>query len=146
MIGMVLVTHGRLAAEFVAAMEHVVGPQDAVRIVCIGPDDDMEKRRVEILGITDKADEEFMKQVARNVTNIQRGDVFDGVTHLIIDRDTKAPELHVLGDQQYTLAQPNENGWLRSGETGVELRTAAPEAQFPELSRDFGDHDPVRIE
>ncbi len=49
MIGMVLVTHGRLAAEFVAAMEHVVGPQDAVRIVCIGPDDDMEKRRAEIL-------------------------------------------------------------------------------------------------
>lgn len=49
MIGMVLVTHGRLAAEFVAAMEHVVGPQDAVRIVCIGPDDDMEKRRTEIL-------------------------------------------------------------------------------------------------
>ncbi len=49
MIGMVLVTHGRLAAEFVAAMEHVVGAQDAVRIVCIGPDDDMEKRRTEIL-------------------------------------------------------------------------------------------------
>ncbi len=49
MIGMVLVTHGRLAAEFVAAMEHVVGPQEAVRIVCIGPDDDMEKRRAEIL-------------------------------------------------------------------------------------------------
>lgn len=49
MIGMVLVTHGRLAAEFVAAMEHVVGPQKAVRIVCIGPDDDMEKRRAEIL-------------------------------------------------------------------------------------------------
>lgn len=49
MIGMVLVTHGRLAAEFVSAMEHVVGPQDAVRIVCIGPDDDMEKRRTEIL-------------------------------------------------------------------------------------------------
>lgn len=49
MIGMVLVTHGRLAAEFVSAMEHVVGPQDAVRIVCIGPDDDMEKRRAEIL-------------------------------------------------------------------------------------------------
>jgi PTS system mannose-specific IIA component len=46
---MVLVTHGRLAAEFVAAMEHVVGQQDAVRIVCIGPDDDMEKRRTEIL-------------------------------------------------------------------------------------------------
>ena len=49
MIGIILVTHGRLAAELVAALEHVVGPQDAVVSVCIGPDDDMEKRRKEIL-------------------------------------------------------------------------------------------------
>ena len=49
MIGMVLVTHGRLAAEFVAALEHVVGPQSQVAAVCIGPDDDMEQRRQEIL-------------------------------------------------------------------------------------------------
>ncbi|MFO1058458.1 MAG: PTS sugar transporter subunit IIA [Dongiaceae bacterium] len=49
MIGMVLVTHGRLAAEFVAALEHVVGPQQRVATVCIGPDDDMEQRRREIL-------------------------------------------------------------------------------------------------
>lgn len=48
MIGMVLVTHGRLAEEFVAATEHVVGPQDQIRAVCIGPDDDMEHRRDEI--------------------------------------------------------------------------------------------------
>jgi len=49
MIGMVLVTHGRLAAEFVAALEHVVGPQRNIAAVCIGPDDDMEKRRQDIL-------------------------------------------------------------------------------------------------
>ncbi len=49
MIGIVLVTHGRLAEEFVAATEHVVGPQEAVRSVCIGPDDDMEQRRTEII-------------------------------------------------------------------------------------------------
>lgn len=48
MIGMVLVTHGRLADEFVAAMEHVVGPQDQVRTICIGPDDDMKQRQSEI--------------------------------------------------------------------------------------------------
>ncbi len=48
MIGMVLVTHGRLADEFVAAMEHVVGPQTQVATVCIGPEDDMEERRAEI--------------------------------------------------------------------------------------------------
>ena len=48
-IGMVLVTHGRLAEEFIAALEHVVGHQDGVAAVCIGPDDDMEQRRREIL-------------------------------------------------------------------------------------------------
>ena len=48
MIGLVLVTHGRLAAEFITAMEHVVGPQQAVEAVCIGPDDDMEERRQDI--------------------------------------------------------------------------------------------------
>lgn len=49
MIGLVLVTHGRLADELVAAMEHVVGPQPNVGAVCIGPDDDMEQRRNDIL-------------------------------------------------------------------------------------------------
>jgi PTS system mannose-specific IIA component len=49
MIGLVLVTHGQLADEFVAATEHVVGPQDDIRAICIGPDDDMEFRRSEIM-------------------------------------------------------------------------------------------------
>jgi mannose PTS system EIIA component len=48
MIGLVLVTHGRLAAEFVTAMEHVVGPQTAIEAICIGPEDDMEARRADI--------------------------------------------------------------------------------------------------
>lgn len=48
MIGMILVTHGRLAEEFVLAMEHVVGRQEAVATVCIGPNDDMERRRRDI--------------------------------------------------------------------------------------------------
>lgn len=48
MIGLVLVTHGDLAKHFVGAMEHVVGAQQAIETVCIGPQDDMEKRREEI--------------------------------------------------------------------------------------------------
>jgi mannose PTS system EIIA component len=48
MIGLVLVTHGGLAKEFVVAMEHVVGKQDAIATICIGPEDDMEERRQEI--------------------------------------------------------------------------------------------------
>ena len=48
MIGLVLVTHGRLAEEFVVAMEHVVGKQERIATICIGPDDDMEERRSDI--------------------------------------------------------------------------------------------------
>lgn len=58
MIGLVLVTHGRLAAEFVTAMEHVVGPQEAIVPICIGPEDDMEARRDDI---------------ARAITAVDRG-------------------------------------------------------------------------
>ena len=49
MIGLVLVTHGRLAVEFRAALEHVVGPQTQIETVSIGPDDDVERRRQDIL-------------------------------------------------------------------------------------------------
>jgi PTS system mannose-specific IIA component len=49
MIGLVIVTHGGLAAEFISAMEHVVGPQRGVAAICIGPEDDMERRRQDIL-------------------------------------------------------------------------------------------------
>ena len=49
MIGLVIVTHGNLALEFISAMQHVVGKQEQVEAVCIGPDDDMEMRRSEIL-------------------------------------------------------------------------------------------------
>ncbi len=49
MIGLVLVTHGRLAREFLAATEHVVGPQKQIQAICIGADDDMDLRRREII-------------------------------------------------------------------------------------------------
>lgn len=56
MIGLILVTHGKLAEEFVHAMEHVVGKQDAIATVCIGPDDDMERRRREIADAVKRVD------------------------------------------------------------------------------------------
>jgi len=49
MIGIVLVTHGQLAHEFQLAVEHVVGPQSLMETIAIGPDDDVEKRRQDIL-------------------------------------------------------------------------------------------------
>ena len=59
MIGLVLVTHGRLASEFIVAMEHVVGPQQQIAPICIGPDDDMEERR---------------DQIAAAIRNVDSGD------------------------------------------------------------------------
>jgi PTS system mannose-specific IIA component len=57
MIGLVVVTHGRLAEELIAALEHVVGPQQNISAVCIGPDDDMEQRRSQILECVAQAEE-----------------------------------------------------------------------------------------
>ncbi|WP_185984032.1 PTS sugar transporter subunit IIA [Aureimonas mangrovi] len=56
MIGLVLVTHGQLAREFKAAVEHVVGPQEAFETVSIGPEDDMEQRREDIVASVRRAD------------------------------------------------------------------------------------------
>ena len=56
MIGLVLVTHGHLADEFLSAMQHVVGPQKNAFTVCIGPDDNMESMRDEIVQKVQQAD------------------------------------------------------------------------------------------
>lgn len=56
-IGLVLVTHGRLAVELLSALEHVVGKQTCAETVCIGPEDDMEMRRSEILNSVEYADQ-----------------------------------------------------------------------------------------
>ena len=57
MIGIVLVTHGRLANEFLAALEHVVGPQEQAAVVSIGADDDMEQRRQDIVEAVARVDD-----------------------------------------------------------------------------------------
>jgi len=57
MIGIVLVTHGRLADELVSALEHVVGAQTGIATVCIGADDDMEQQRENILRQTAEVDD-----------------------------------------------------------------------------------------
>jgi PTS system mannose-specific IIA component len=57
MIGLVLVTHGRLAVEFRAALEHIVGVQPAIETISIGPDDEVERRRKDILDAVHKVDD-----------------------------------------------------------------------------------------
>jgi PTS system mannose-specific IIA component len=56
MLGIVLVTHGRLAQEFISAMEHIIGPQTHVRAVCIGPEDDIERRQREMAAAAKSVD------------------------------------------------------------------------------------------
>jgi len=56
MIGVVIVTHGRLAAEFRDAVEHIVGAQEAFETVAIGPDDDMERRRSDVMRAVEAVD------------------------------------------------------------------------------------------
>jgi PTS system mannose-specific IIA component len=56
MIGIVIVTHGRLAREFLSTVEHVVGEQSHVETICIGPSDDVEERRNEITRAIAKVD------------------------------------------------------------------------------------------
>ncbi len=70
MIGMVLVTHGNLAREFLSALEHVVGKQPHAACVCIGPDDDMEQRRMEII--------EKVKEVDQGAGTVLLTDMFGG--------------------------------------------------------------------
>jgi len=57
MIGLVLVTHGRLAEEFLHAVVHVVGPQEKFATICIGADDDMEVRRDDIVNAVNSVEE-----------------------------------------------------------------------------------------
>jgi PTS system mannose-specific IIA component len=57
MIGVVVVSHGQLAKEFVSAAEHVLGPQSQMQSVSIGPDDDMEARRRDILDAVKAVDD-----------------------------------------------------------------------------------------
>ena len=57
MIGLVLVTHGQLAIEFRAALEHVVGRQSQIETIAIGPEDDMERRRQDIVDAVQSVDD-----------------------------------------------------------------------------------------
>ena len=53
MIGLVIVTHGRLAEELFSVLEHVVGKQQNIARICIEPSDNMEQRREDILAAVD---------------------------------------------------------------------------------------------
>lgn len=90
MIGLVLVTHGRLAAEFIAALEHVTGPQRNCVAVCIGAEDDMEQRRQDIL--------DFVAQVDDGDGVVVLTDMFGGTpSNLAISIMDRAPVEVIAG-------------------------------------------------
>ena len=88
MIGIVVVTHGRLAEEFVAALEHVVGPQKAIAAVCIGPRDDMEARRRDILA--------GIEQVDRGGGIVIVTDMFGGTPSNLAISAMRRPDIEVI--------------------------------------------------
>ena len=88
MIGLVIVTHGQLAVELRRATEHVVGPQEAVETVCIGPDDDMEHRREDIAGA--------VKRVSQNKGVIILTDMFGGTPSNLAISMLRDGEVEVL--------------------------------------------------
>lgn len=88
MIGLVIVTHGQLAVELRRATEHVVGPQEAVETVCIGPDDDMEHRRDDI--------GEAIKSVSQKNGVIILTDMFGGTPSNLAISMMREGEVEVL--------------------------------------------------
>ena len=56
MIGIVIVAHGGLAREYLAAVEHVVGKQDGVRAISIEDDHDRSAKQAEICAAADEVD------------------------------------------------------------------------------------------
>ena len=88
MIGLVLVTHGRLASEFIVAMEHVVGPQKQIAPICIGPDDDMEERRSQIA--------EAIRAVDGGVGVIVLTDLFGGTPSNLAISLMKSDKIEVI--------------------------------------------------
>ena len=88
MIGMVLVTHGHLATEFRAALEHVVGPQEQIATVTIGPEDDMEQRRRDIVAARESVDS------GRGVVLVT--DMFGGTPSNLAISVMSGPDVEVL--------------------------------------------------
>ena len=94
MIGLVLVTHGLLAKEFVVAMEHVVGPQDAIRPICIGPEDDMETRRMIAATLAGDLCRRLQAEGIRDFHfyTLNRADLTFAICHLLGVRPQKTQE------------------------------------------------------
>ena len=116
MIGLVLVTHGRLAEEFRLAVEHVVGPQANFETVCIGADDDMERRRADIV--------EAVARANTGVGVIILTDMFGGTPSNLAISVMRAGEVEVVAGVNLPMLIK-----LTSARIGGDMERALQEAQ-----------------
>ena len=119
MIGVVLVTHGALAEAFLRAVEHVVGPQEAFETVCIEADDDMERRRQDIIAAAGRVDtgkgvivvtDMFggtPSNLAISILEPGRTEIIAGANLPLLIKLARARE---SGDMERTLEQASEAG------------------------------------
>ena len=117
MIGIVLVTHGHLADEFRHAVEHVVGPQDNFETVCIGADDDMERRRADIV--------EAVARVDTGAGVIILTDMFGGTPSNLAISVMRAGSVEVIAGVNLPMLIK-----LTSVRTGDDMAAALQEAQM----------------
>ena len=116
MIGLVLVTHGRLAEEFLHAVEHVVGPQKNFEIVCIGAEDEMEQRRRDIMDAVERSNS------GRGVIILT--DMFGGTPSNLAISVMKEGEIEVIAGVNLPMLIK-----LSSVRIAGEMKTALREAQ-----------------
>jgi PTS system mannose-specific IIA component len=118
MIGLILVTHGNLAEEFVHAMQHVVGRQDGIATVCIGPNDDMERRRREIA--------DAIKAVDAGQGVIVLTDLFGGTPSNLAISLMKAGKVEVIAgiNLPMLIRLAKARGCMTVGEAAIAARDA----------------------
>ncbi len=119
MIGLVLVTHGKLAEEFRNALEHVVGPQQRLETVSIGPEDDMDQRRMDIIEAVSKAEDgqgviiltDMFGGTPSNLSiSVMDGGRIEVIAGVNLPMLIKLASVRVDGDMEKSLAEAQEAG------------------------------------
>lgn len=119
MIGLVLVTHGKLAEEFRNALEHVVGPQQCLETVSIGPEDDMDQRRMDIIEAVSKAEDgqgviiltDMFGGTPSNLSiSVMDGGRIEVIAGVNLPMLIKLASIRTDGDMEKSLAEAQEAG------------------------------------
>lgn len=119
MIGLVLVTHGKLAEEFRNALEHVVGPQQFLETVSIGPEDDMDQRRMDIIEAVSKAEDgqgviiltDMFGGTPSNLSiSVMDGGRIEVIAGVNLPMLIKLASIRTDGDMEKSLAEAQEAG------------------------------------